>query len=256
MIGQAITIAYFTVLEAIRNRLFIFTVVLTVSMFGFSGFIGELAITETEQVQSVMLGFILRLFSIFMVSLFVITSMVREFDDKGFELLLSLPMHRWSYYLGKLTGFVILSFIITILIGLPLITHSGFLHVVYWEISLLCELVIMVTASLFCLFTFGNVTISFAIVTVFYLLSRTISAIRLMSENPILADTSFVQDFMGYIITCIAVFMPDFSIFTRSEWLIYGLPPDGSMSTILIQTIIYTFLLSCASLFDLYRKNF
>ena len=255
MIGQALTIAYFTVLEAIRNKLFIFTIVLIVAMFGFAGFIGELAITETEQLQSVMMGFILRLFSIFVVSLFVITSMVREFDDKGFELLLSLPMQRWTYYLGKLLGFTSLSFVITVLMLLPLLVYSGFLAVLYWGISLWCELMIMVAASLFCLFTFGNVTISFTIVAVFYLLARTISAIRLMSENPLVSGSSYVQDFIGFMLEGISVVLPDFDLFTRSEWLIYGGLDTDLMLQVIGQTIIYVFLLSCASLFDLYRKN-
>lgn len=255
MISQSLTISYFTVLEAIRNRLFVFTVVFIVIMFGFSGFIGEMAITETTQVQGAVLGFILRLFSISMVSLFVITSVVREFDDKGFELLLSLPVHRWSYYAGKFLGFTSLSFILTILTGLPLIIYSGFSPVLIWEISLWCELMIMVTASLFCLFTFGNVTISFTIVAVFYLLARTISAIRLMSEHPIVSGSSLFQDLMRYVVEGISVFLPDFSIFTRSEWLIYGRADLSSLLPVMSQTVIYVFFLTCASLFDLSRKN-
>jgi len=255
MIGPALTIAYFTVIEAIRNKLFIFTILFIIAMFGFSGFLGELAITETSQLQGAVLGFILRLFSITIVCLFVITSVVREFDDKRFELLLSLPIHRSSYYLGKLLGFTLLSFILTVLMGLPLVVYSGISQVMYWEISLLCELTIMVSASLFCLFTFGNITISFTVVSVFYLLARTISAIRLISENPVVSGDSLFQNLMGYMVEGISVFLPDFNIFTRSEWLIYGGLEWNSLIPVLTQTIIYVFLLSCASLFDLYRKN-
>lgn len=255
MMRQTFTISYFTVLEAIRNKLFVFTVIFIIAMFGISGFIGELAITETSQLQGAVLGFALRLMCIFIVSLFVITSTVREFDDKGFELLLSLSIPRWSYYLGKILGFSSLSLIVTVLITLPLFIYSGFSQVLFWGCSLFCELLIMVSASLFCLFTFGNITISFTIVTVFYLLSRTIYAIRLMSENPILSETSFFQEFMKYMVEGISVFLPDFSVFTRSEWLIYGHVSPDQLVPVLGQTLIYVFLLSCASLFDLYRKN-
>ena len=252
---QSFTISYFTVLEAIRNKLFVFTIIFIIAMFGVSGFIGELAITETSHLQSAVLGFVLRLMCIFIVSLFVITSTVREFDDKGFELLLSLSIPRWSFYLGKILGFSLLSLIITVLISLPLFIYSGPSQVLFWEGSLFCELLIMVSASLFCLFTFGNITISFTIVTVFYLLARTISAIRLMSENPILPETSYYQEFMKYLVEGISVFLPDFDVFTRSEWLIYGHVNPDLLIPVLGQTLIYVFLLSCASLFDLYRKN-
>lgn len=255
MIHQSVTISYFTVLEAIRNRLFWFTVLFIVAMFGISGFLGDLAITQTSQLQSAVLGFVFRLLGIFLVSLFVITSTVREFDDKGFELLLSLSIPRWSYYLGKCLGFSILSLIIALLIILPLFVYSGYAGVLCWGVSLFCELLIMVSASLFCLFTFGNITISFTIVSVFYLLARTISAIRLISENPIIADGAMFNHFMKHVVEWIAVLLPDFSLFTRSDWLVYGHVHPGILEPVLSQTVIYVCLLSCASLFDLYRKN-
>jgi len=255
MIRQSLTISYFTVLEAIRNKLFIFTVCFIVAMFGISGFVGDLAITQTSQLQSAMLGFVLRLLCIFLVSLFVITSTVREFDDKGFELLLSLSIPRWSYYFGKYIGFSLLSFIIAALIIQPLFIYSGYAEVLFWGISLFCELLIMVAASLFCLFTFGNITISFTIVSVFYLLARSISAIRLMSENPLVTGGALFKGFMEHLVEWIAVILPDFNIFTRSEWLIYGHVHAGTLMPVIGETVIYVFLLSCASLFDLYRKN-
>lgn len=255
MIRQSVTISYFTVLEAIRNKLFIFTIVFIVAMFGISGFVGDLAITQTSQLESAILGFVFRLLCIFLVSLFVITSTVREFDDKGFELLLSLSIPRWSYYFGKFLGFAMLSIIIAVLVTLPLFVYSGYKEVVFWGISLLCELLIMASASLFCLFTFGNITISFIIVSVFYLLARSISAIRLMSENPLVTGGALFKDFMKHMVEWVAAFMPDFSIFTRSDWLIYGHVHANALTPVIGQTIIYVFLLSCASLFDLYRKN-
>ena len=60
---------------------------------------------------------------------------------------------------------------------------------------------------------------------------------------------------MKYLVEGISVLLPDFSIFTRSEWLIYGHVDSGLLIPVIDQTLIYVFLLSCASLFDLYRKN-
>ena len=224
-------------------------------MFGISGFVGDLAITQTNQLQSAILGFVLRLVGIFLVSLFVITSTVREFDDKGFELLLSMAMPRWSYFAGKYLGFSLLSLVVALLIVLPLFIYSSYMDVLLWGTSLFCELLIMVAASLFCLFTFGNITISFTIVSVFYLLARSISAIRLISEHPIIAGGSGFNDFMKHLVEWIAVFLPDFNLFTRSDWLVYGHAQAGSLAPVVGQTVIYVLLLSSASLFDLYRKN-
>ncbi len=89
-------IAAYTLLEGMRNRLAWLVLGIIVAVFGLSEFIAEVAITETVEFQSAFLGATLRGFSVFMVSLFVITSMVRELNDKGLDLVLSLPIPRAS----------------------------------------------------------------------------------------------------------------------------------------------------------------
>ena len=63
-------------------------------------FVGALAITESVAFKSGLLGALLRLAAVFLLSLFVITSMVRELNDKQLELVLALPIARVSYFLG------------------------------------------------------------------------------------------------------------------------------------------------------------
>ena len=205
--------------------------------------------------QSASLGYMLRIFAFFITCLFVITSMVREFNDKGFELILSLPIQRWNYYLGKFFGFSAVSFCLVAIICLPLFLYSAPAQVLLWGMSLFCELLIMISVSLLCLFTFGNITISFTVVTSFYILSRTITTIILISESPILETNSLSQAFIGYLLAFIAVVLPDLSMFTQNEWLIYGGAKFDAIIPVLLQTMIYLPLIASATLFDLYRKN-
>jgi len=79
-----------------------------VCLSGLTLFIGELAVTESAQIQSAISGMTLRLFAVFIICIFVITSMIREFNDKGFELIISLPLDRYSYLAGKMAGFCLL----------------------------------------------------------------------------------------------------------------------------------------------------
>ena len=104
MISSIFTIARYTFFEAINNRLFTLMLIGLICLLGLTEFVGELTITETSQMQAVLLGSVFRIYGIVIVSLFVITSMVREFNDKGFELLLSLSITRASYFLGKFSG--------------------------------------------------------------------------------------------------------------------------------------------------------
>ena len=255
MIQSALIIARFTFLEAVRNRLFSLVLVGLVCMLGLTEFIGELAITETRQVQGAVTAYGLRLFTICVIGLFVVTSMVREFNDKGFEMLLSLAITRGSYYCGKFTGFTLLSLILVLAASLILLLYCPVAYVLIWSVSLVCEILIVIALSLLCLFTFNSITTAFVAVIAFYLLSRSMYVIQLISDSPILELKTFSQEFINFILDAIAYVLPDLNIFTRSEWLLYG-ADFNNILPVLIQTGIYLVLLVAAGAFDLYRKEF
>jgi len=250
------TIARYTFIEAIKNRLFVLMVIGLICIFGLTQFIGELAITETQQVQGSLIGLTMRLYAVFIVSLFIITSMIREFNDKTLEVIIALPIPRYFYFSGKLLGFSFLSVIAAFILSLPLLFYSEFPQVLLWNVSLICELFIINVLCLFCLFTLGHITTAFSAVIAFYILSRCITTIQLISSSPILEATTPSQEFINLLIKMIAFVLPELDYFTQTQWLVYN---TGSLNDFLIvaaQTIIYTILLSSAALFDLYRKNF
>ena len=249
------SISLYTFHEAVRNRLFAMMLIGMICMIGLTEFIGELAITETKQIQRLLLASGLRIFSVCIVGLFVITSMVREFNDKGLEMLLSLPITRSSYYLGKFTGFVLLSIIIACAAALVLSIYSHIVYVMFWLVSLICELLIIIALSLLCMFTFSHTTIVFVTVIAFYLLSRSMSSIQLISNSRILEIKTFSQEFFNTVLDSIAFVLPALDKFSNSEWLVYGADLN-QLTIVFIQTIIYLALLMAAGLFDLYRKNF
>ena len=251
-----ITIARYTFIEAIRNRLFALMVIGLICIFGLTQFIGELAITETQQVQGSLIGLTMRLFAVFIVSLFVITSMVREFNDKTMEVIISLPIPRYIYFSGKLLGFCFLSVITAIILSLPLLFYAEYPQVLLWNVSLICELFIVTALCLFCLFTLGHITTAFSAVMAFYILSRSIGTIQLISQSPILEATTPSQEFINLFINMIAFILPELDYFTQTQWLTYNTGSFNDLLIIVAQTAIYIVLLSGAALFDLYRKNF
>ncbi len=248
------TIARFTLLEAVRNRLFVLILVGVVCVFGLAEFMGELAITEKKQMQGAFLSSLLRLFSIAIISLFVITSVTRELNDKSLEMIMSLPMPRHQYLFGKLFGYGGLALLISLVICLPLIMYTSPEQVMYWVFSLFCEQLIIIALSLVCLFTFSNLTISYTAVMGFYLLSRSMEAMQLLGESPVLQASTFSQDFMNNLLDGIALILPDLHAFTRSDWLVYSVS-FADLRLVLMQTLIYMALLVSVGLFDLYRKS-
>ena len=109
MMRAAATIARYTLLEALRNRLLWLLLILALGAVAVSGFLNALALTESRQLQAALLGAVLRLAAVFLIATFVVTSMAREASDKGLELLLALPVPRAVYLFGKLAGYAALA---------------------------------------------------------------------------------------------------------------------------------------------------
>jgi ABC-type transport system involved in multi-copper enzyme maturation permease subunit len=249
------TIAGYTLLEALRNRLLWLVAVFIGGAFGFTAFVGEVAITESAAFQAGLLGAVLRACAVLTVCLFVITSIVREFDDKVLELTLSLPIPRASYLLGKFAGFCVLSICVAALCGLCLLVHVPAPQALLWSLSLACELVLVAGVSLLCLFTFSNVTLALSAVLAFYVLSRVIGAVELIAHSPIVSSSSLGSRMMEWFVSGLVFLLPALDRFTSSQWLIYHTGTWGEFAPIAGQTAVYLVLLAGAALFDLYRKE-
>ena len=256
MHAQIVTIASYTFLEAIRNRLLWLVMILLIAGFGLAEFLGAVAITETVKTQVAIFGPILRLGSVFIISLFVVTTVVREMSDKGLEFTLSFPLPRSSYCLGKMAGFAMVVMLIAVLMSLTLLIYVPATSLMPWGISLLCELLLIAAWSLLCVLTFSQVTLAFSTAMAFYLLSRAIATIQLIGRGPLSDPGSASQQVMNGFIDGIAFLIPSLDRFTLTEWLVYEGNHWQAIPPILGQTLIYLVLLMAASMFDLYRKNF
>ncbi len=255
MSRQILTIAAYTLLEAFRNRLLWLILVVLVGGLGLDEFIGGIALTGSLGIKSAFLGGFLRLFAVFLLSLFVITSLVREMQDKGLHLLLSMPLPRSHYYFGKLLGFSLFALLITLLSLICLLLYVPAGQALLWAGSLYCELLLVAAFSLLCLFTFSQVTIALCTVGAFYLLSRSIAAFQLMGHGPLVDRHDLAQRLITAMIDTLAYLLPDLARFTPTDWLVYHGGQWQDLLPIMTQTLIYLLLIMAASLFDLYRKS-
>lgn len=249
-------IARYTVIEALRNRLLWLVAATIGASLIIAGFLQAVAITESNQIQSAILAAILRLSAVFIIVSFVVTSMVREANDKGLELILALPLPRASYFFGKLAGFAIASFVLALLFGLPLGLFAPWLQVGAWTASLACELIIMTTLSLFCVMSLNQVTSALAAAAGFYVLCRSIGTLQIIAAAPLDTAGSFSNELMRLAIDGVATLLPHLDRITRTEWLLYAAPDAATLAVAVLDAALYGALLCGAALFDLYRKNF
>ncbi len=255
MSSQILTIAYYTLLEALRNRLSWAIIFIAIVGLGLSGFLNELAITESAEIQIALLASFLRFAAVFLLATFVLTSMIREFNDKVLELLMASSLPRAAYFLGKFAGFAVLAVIPSLLFGALIAVLASPLQSLLWTITLVCELWLIAAFSLLCVFTFNQVILALGAVMAFYLMARSVVTLQLIGQHPLGAQLSS-QQVINRMIDLLSALLPHLDSYTRTDWLVYGSGSWSVLPALLMQTLVYLGLLLGAALFDLYRKNF
>ena len=256
MFDQILTISKFTIIESMRNRLLLLSLLVIAISFALVEFIGDLAITEHRATQVAVLAAFLRLSAVVIITMFVVSSTVRELQDKTLEMILAMPIHRASYYIGKLTGFIQVAFVIGFLFASMLLIYAPFGQVVIWGVSLFLELILVVAMGLVMLFTFKQIPSALTGVFIIYVASRSATSIYLMSKYPVIPHTTIGQKFMDAVVEVLTWLLPDLHRFTQTEWLVYSTGEWSLLIPVATQTAIYLMFLSMIALFDFYRKNF
>ena len=260
MFPQIRTIAHYTLLEALRNRLVWLLLLVALAGVGFSGFLEELALTEKREIQLVVLASFLRVASVLLLSTFVVTSMVREINDKGLELALALPLSRSAYLFGKMAGFFGLASLLATTFGLITALLAPTLQSVLWSVSLILECWIVIAFSMLCVLSFNQVMQALSASAAFYLLTRSITTLQFIGTqsahlNKLDQPQSVSQQIIHFMVECLSAVLPHLDNFTRTDWLVYASGSWQTLWPIVGQSVIYLTLLSGAALVDFYRKN-
>jgi hypothetical protein len=253
--SQILTIARFTLLEALRTRLLLHFVIVLALIVGTAYFIQQLAITETLRMQIAMSAAVSRIAAVFVLSLHVLTSIVRELNDKGLELTLSFDLKRADYILGRLLGFLAIAAMLALMAALPQLLVAPPLASMQWGISLALELAIMAAVSLFCIVTFTQLMPAASFVFGFYLLARALTAMRLMSDTPIVGGGSLAYRATSVMLDMLALVLPSLDRYAQSTWLVETTVAIPALGFGALHALLYVSVLTGAAMFDFYRRN-
>src|ERR1700682_3698382 len=145
-------------------------------------FLSQLAVTESRMLQAAIVAALLRACAMFLVATQVASSTWREINDKGLELMLSLPLSRTSQYFGRLAGFAACGIALAALFALPLLLWASPGLVALWALSLACEAALVAALSLFFAMTLSQLVPALAASAGLYLLARSITAIQAIAS--------------------------------------------------------------------------
>ncbi|OFZ87868.1 MAG: hypothetical protein A3F74_07685 [Betaproteobacteria bacterium RIFCSPLOWO2_12_FULL_62_58] len=250
------TIARYTLLEAMRTRLPGLAVAAIVLLVAASFFVQQIAITESARMQAGTYGAGMRLACVFIAGLHVLASIIREFNDKGLDVALALDVPRGHYILGKLAGFLVIGALLAAAVSLPLAFLATPEAALQWGLSLALELGIVIALALFCIVTFNQLMPAAGFVLAFYLLARTLTAIRLMGAHPLTGADAPSHQIIQLLVEGLALVMPALDHWTRTAWLVNQHAPWPDIGGLAGQSALYIALLAAAAMFDFYRKNF
>ena len=252
---RILTLARFTLLEAWRTRLPVLFMITLALVYAAAYFFRELAITESTRVQIVFSAAASRLAAVFVLSLYILTCVVREFNDKGLELTLSFDLRRSHYVAGRLLGFLLIAAVMAAMAGAPQWLLSPHAAVLQWSVCLGLELCIVAALSLFCVMTFTHLMPAASFVAGFYLLARSLTAIQLMSNSPLAVENPLSHQFMTWMVDGLSLVLPALDRFTQSVWLADAAAGWSTVADCAVQALLYSTLLIAASMFDFYRRN-
>ena len=252
---QIVTLARFTLLEALRTRLLWLFVMVLALILGAAYFIQQIAIIENARLQIGFAAGATRLAAVFVLSLYILTSMVREFNDKGLELTLSFALRRSHYVIGRLSGYLLIALLMAAVATLPQLALAPLSAALPWGLSLALELAIMSALSLFCIMTFTQVMPAASFVFGFYMLARSVTAIRLMADTPIVGGGAWPHEVVTWLVEALALVLPALDRYTQTSWLVDNAAAWPVLGANAAQTAVYIALLSAASMFDFYRRN-
>ena len=217
-------------------------------------FLSQVALTESAALQAALLAALLRACAVFLIAAQVSSTTLREINDKGLELMLSLPLSRSTHYLGRLAGFVACGAAISGAFTLALLPFAPPGAAALWGLSLAFELALVAAAALFFAMTLSNLVAAITATAGLYLLARAMPGIQSVAATP-LAEESWAGWLARHAVDAVALLLPRLDAATRSDWLLYGLEDPRGYVWALAALVVYMAVLTAAGLVDFHRRS-
>ena len=150
-----LSIAFNTYREAVRSKILYSILFFGIFMIIFSAALGEFSLNQNVRVIKDVGLYALSIFSCMMAIFLGISFVYKEIEQKSIFNLLSKPIHRWQYFLGKFLGIVFtvylqVFFMFLVLLGLLTIWVDSLpVNLIIATYLIFLEVSILVTIALF-----------------------------------------------------------------------------------------------------------
>ena len=250
-------IVKYVLAASMRDKVVLSLVVAICLIVSMSFFVGSSSVIEQQQFSLIYMASGLRLFVMLGLSLFVVFFIRRSDEGRDLEFLLSRPITRPVFILSHSFAFITLCLFFTCVVGAVLfVSGRGMWTDGYglWMLGFFMELCIIVTSAFFFSMVLKNAVSGLLSVFAFYALSRMIGQMLGIAQGYIIQGN---LDFVNELMKIIALFIPRLDLLVQSNWLIYDVSSDSIGGLyIVFQGIVFTAILTVATVLDLKRKEF
>ena len=252
------SILKYIILTAMRDWLYVGLLAILIIAICISILLGSTALVEQNQMTITYIACASRMILVVGIILFSCFYMRRSFDNKEVEFILSKAISRWQFILSYLLGFITVALIIL----LPLILILFFfptnkLGLFYWAISLVFEMLIIITFSILAGLILRSAVSAILAALGFYIISRMMGFFVLTIKFPeSISQLTTINNFLQFLLKIISIAFPRLDLFSKSDWLIYGINNFSDIIIISVQSAIYVPLMIFMAFHDLNKKQF
>ncbi len=252
---MSLPLVKYVLMAALRDRLIISMLICLSVGSSLSIFLGSAAIVEKDFFTLVFAASGLRLVSVFGLVLFVVFFVRRSFESKDMEFLLSRPLGRVGIIFSYATAFLILALIVSISVVIALsviLPHLFNASYIYWGITLAVEAIVMVNIAFFFSMYIGSAASASMMSVACYVLGRMMGQILGIIDSPLVDSTGL----FSMALQLVSVVTPRLDLLGQSSWLIYGVDDISVVYFAVIQCIVFSLLILCATSLDFIRRQF
>lgn len=253
------TIVRYTLLTALRDWLFIGLLIMVLMAYGMSVFMGSTALVEQGQMALAYFAGASRLILVTGLIVFVCFHVRRAFDNREIESTLSKPVSRVEFVVAYWLGFAVLAAIavVPVLLIIMVLNRPDWLGLLYWGVSLICEISLVVAFALLASLIMRSAVSSVLSCFAFYLISRLMGFfVAAMGQQTSLLGRGLFGAPMEFIMQVISTVIPRLDMFAKSDWLIYGIEGQADLWIFQVQSLVYILFLLAMATFDFKRKQF
>jgi ABC-type transport system involved in multi-copper enzyme maturation permease subunit len=253
-----LSILKYILLTAIRDRLYVGLFVILLAAFGISCALGDASLVENSQATIAYIAGSSRMIFVIGMILFVCFYVRKSFENREVEFILSKPISRHRLIFAYLLGFVLVALLIIVPLAVLLFfMKANAIGLIYWSASLFFEALIIITFSLLAALILKSAVSAVLASIGFYILSRMMGFFVLTIKIPESAsDFATTDRILHVVLKAISVVFPRLDLYSKSDWLIYGVSNFSDFYIVLGQSLIYIPLIIFMAFYDFNRKQF